>query len=284
MIEYRDVHKAFDLPVLSGVDLTVQDGETLAVVGPSGTGKSVLLKTTIALIVPDRGDVFVDGVSVHNSPRSTLVEIRRKVGYVFQNAALFDSMTVYENLVQGLPDGALKSLGRSEVLRRVCRALEDVNLDPAQVINKLPAELSGGMKKRVGLARTIVGEPRIILYDEPVTGLDPVNSAAVERLITQIKSRMGVTSLVVTHDIEGALGYADRIALLDKGRLTFVGTPDEFRRSHKPIVMAFANREAAHTFSLKMLDEESHGGSSESWQDSPDGGNGNAPVASRSTQ
>ena len=285
MIEYRDIHKAFDLPVLSGVDLTVEDGETLAIVGPSGTGKSVLLKTTIGLIIPDQGDVLVDGVSVYNSGRSTLVEIRRKVGYVFQNAALFDSMTVYENLTQGLPVGALKALGRDEVVRRACRALEDVNLDPAQVLNKLPSELSGGMKKRVGLARTIVGEPRIILYDEPVTGLDPVNSAAVERLITQIKSRLGVTSLVVTHDIEGALAYCDRIALLDKGRLAFVGTPDEFRRSHKPIVMAFANRDAAHSFSLRMMDEESHGGSSESWQNAPDNGDGDAAAnAPRSTQ
>jgi len=272
MIEYRNVHKAFDLPVLSGVDLVVQEGETLAVVGPSGTGKSVLLKTTIALIVPDQGDVLVDGHSVYNSGPETLAAIRGRVGYVFQNAALFDSMTVYENLLQGLPDTVQKRLGRLETLRRVCRALEDVNLDPTQVLNKLPAELSGGMKKRVGLARTIVGEPHIILYDEPVTGLDPVNSAAVERLITQIKDRRGVTSLVVTHDIEGAFAFCDRIALLDKGKLAFVGTPEEFRRSGRPIVMAFADREAAHAFSLRMLDDESHGGSSESWQAEPENG------------
>jgi phospholipid/cholesterol/gamma-HCH transport system ATP-binding protein len=266
MIEYDDVHKAFDLPVLSGVDLKVERGETLAIVGPSGTGKSVLLKTTIGLIVPDRGDVRVDGVSVYAGGVAALNEVRRQVGYVFQNAALFDSMTVYENLLQGLPDGMQKRLGRRQVLERACRALEDVNLDAAQVLNKLPSELSGGMRKRVGLARTIVGEPRIILYDEPVTGLDPVNSAAVERLITQIKERRGVTSLVVTHDIEGAFGYCDRIALLDKGQLAFVGRPEAFRASQRPIVMAFADREAAHAFSLRMLDEESHGGSSESWQ------------------
>jgi phospholipid/cholesterol/gamma-HCH transport system ATP-binding protein len=272
MIEYRNIHKAFDLPVLSGVDLVVNEGETLGVVGPSGTGKSVLLKTTIGLIVPDEGDVLVDGRSVYNSGTEALAAIRRSVGYVFQNAALFDSMTVYENLVQGLPDALQKSLGRADVLRRACRALEDVNLDPEQVINKLPAELSGGMRKRVGLARTIVGEPHIILYDEPVTGLDPVNSAAVERLITQIKERRGVTSLVVTHDIEGAFAYCDRIALLDKGKLVFVGTPDQFRRSGRPIVMAFANREAAHAFSLRMLDDESHGQSSESWQGETENG------------
>jgi phospholipid/cholesterol/gamma-HCH transport system ATP-binding protein len=274
MIEYRDVHKAFDVPVLSGVNLTVHDGETLAIVGPSGTGKSVLLKTTIGLIVPDRGDVVVDGRSVYSSGPDRLSEIRRQVGYVFQNAALFDSMTVYENLLQGLPDATQKSLGRRAVLGRACAALEAVNLEPTHVLNKLPAELSGGMRKRVGLARTIVGEPRIILYDEPVTGLDPVNSAAVERLIRQIRERMGVTSLVVTHDIEGALAYADRIALLDSGQVAFIGTPDEFRRSQRPIVMAFADRQAAASFSLRMMDDESHGGSSESWQATPENGPG----------
>jgi phospholipid/cholesterol/gamma-HCH transport system ATP-binding protein len=266
MIEYRDIHKSFDVPVLTGVDLTVHDGETLAVVGPSGTGKSVLLKTTIGLIVPDRGDVIVDGESVYSDGQQTLVRIRQKVGYVFQNAALFDSMTVYENLAQGLPDAVQRKIGKNEVLLRVCRALEDVNLDPHVVLNKLPAELSGGMRKRVGLARTIVGHPKIILYDEPVTGLDPVNSAAVERLITQISARMGVTSIVVTHDIEGAFGYADRIALLDQGRLMFVGAPAEFRASHRPIVRAFADRQAAAAASMRMMEDESHGGSSESWQ------------------
>jgi phospholipid/cholesterol/gamma-HCH transport system ATP-binding protein len=274
MIEYRDVHKAFDLPVLSGVNLEVRDGETLAIVGPSGTGKSVLLKTTIGLIVPDRGEVLVDGQSVYGSGPGTLAEVRRKVGYVFQNAALFDSMTVHENLLQGIPDAQQKSLGRQEALRRACAALEAVNLDPEHVLNKYPAELSGGMRKRVGLARTIVGEPRIILYDEPVTGLDPVNSAAVERLIHRIRDRMGVTSLVVTHDIDGALSYCDRIALLNAGKVAFIGTPAEFRRCHTPIVMAFADRKAAAGFSLRMLDDESHGGASESWQDTPEAANG----------
>jgi phospholipid/cholesterol/gamma-HCH transport system ATP-binding protein len=272
MIEYRGVCKSFDVPVLCGVDLEVREGETLAIVGPSGTGKSVLLKTTIGLIVPDRGNVIVDGQSVYGHGPKGLAEVRRKVGYVFQNAALFDSMTVFDNLLQGLPDAQQKSLGKEEVLRRVCGALEAVNLDPAHVLAKFPAELSGGMRKRVGLARTIVGRPRIILYDEPVTGLDPVNSAAVERLIRRIRETMGVTSLVVTHDIEGALAYADRIALLNAGKLAFIGTPDEFRRSERPIVMAFADRTAAAGFSLRMLDDESHGAASESWQDSPDCG------------
>ncbi len=272
MIEYLDVHKAFDLPVLSGVDLKVHQGETLAIVGPSGTGKSVLLKTTIGLIVPDQGDVRVDGESVYFGDATVMARVRRKVGYVFQNAALFDSMTVGENLLQGIPDDVQRTLDKVETQRRIWHALEDVNLDPHQVLTKLPAELSGGMRKRVGLARTIVGQPRIILYDEPVTGLDPVNSAAVERLIGQIKDRLGVTSLVVTHDIEGALGYADRIALLDRGRLRFVGTPAEFRAAPKPIVRAFADRRAAATFSQRMMQEESHGGSSEGWQEAGENG------------
>jgi len=144
MIEYRDVYKAFDVPVLSGVSFTVETGETLAVLGPSGTGKSVLLKTTIGLIVPDAGDVIIDGQSVFAADADGLQAIRRKAGYVFQNAALFDSMNVFENVAYGLPEGALKRLGRKEVTRRVSRSLEEVNLDPAIVMSKLPAELSGG--------------------------------------------------------------------------------------------------------------------------------------------
>ncbi len=251
MIEYRDVRKTFDHPVLDGVSLSVADGETLSLIGPSGTGKSVLLKTTIGLICPDSGDVRIDGVSIVGASRETLAAIRRKAGYVFQYAALFDSMTVYENVAQGLPDAQLKTIGEREVVRRVCAALEQVNLDPRMVLAKLPAELSGGMRKRVGLARAIVGQPQILLYDEPVTGLDPVNTATVERLITEIAERMKVTSIVVTHDIEGALAISDRIALLEGGHLHFIGTPAEFRASREPLVRAFADRqgaaEAAHT-------------------------------------
>jgi phospholipid/cholesterol/gamma-HCH transport system ATP-binding protein len=256
MIEYRDVWKAFDQPVLAGVDLTVKTGETLGVVGPSGTGKSVLLKTTLGLIVPDRGDVLIDGESVVHASRQTLQRIRRKVGYVFQYAALFDSMNVYENVYQGLRDDELKSLPPQEVLRRVCESLEDVNLDPAYVLPKLPAELSGGMKKRVGLARAIVGRPEVVLYDEPVTGLDPVNSATVDQLIVQIAKKTGVTSIVVTHDIVGALDISDRVALLDHGKLRFVGTPEEFRKSRDPLVHAFADRTAAEAAALKIMEEK----------------------------
>jgi phospholipid/cholesterol/gamma-HCH transport system ATP-binding protein len=245
MIEYQDVHKAFDVPVLSGVTLSVFPGETLALVGPSGTGKSVLLKTTIGLIVPDAGDVRVDGLSVAAADRERMEMIRHKARYVFQGAALFDSMTVYENVALGIEEQTLKRMPRDELLERVVRSLENVNLDAEVVLNKLPAELSGGMKKRVGLARGIVGEPQILLYDEPVTGLDPVNTAAVGRLILDIAARTGVTSLIVTHDIEGALPICDRIALLQGGRIQFVGTPKEFTSSSELLVRAFAHRSEA---------------------------------------
>jgi phospholipid/cholesterol/gamma-HCH transport system ATP-binding protein len=245
VIEYRDVHKTFDVPVLRGVSLTIHRGEKLAVLGPSGTGKSVLLKTTIGLIAPDHGDVLIEGESVVNADTADIQRIRRKAAYVFQYAALFDSMTTFENVAQGLTDEQVKTLGRDEVLRRVVEALEDVNLIPRVVLNKLPAELSGGMRKRVGLARAIVGDAKIILYDEPVTGLDPVNAAAIDQLIEAIAERRHVTSVIVTHDIAGALDVADRVALLDSGLVQFIGTPAEFKASTKPIVRAFADRDAA---------------------------------------
>ncbi len=256
MIEYRDVWKAFDQPVLAGVDLTVRTGETISLVGPSGTGKSVLLKTTLGLIVPDRGDVLIDGESVVHASRDALHRIRRKVGYVFQYAALFDSMNVYENVCQGLRDEDLRALTKHEVLRRVCGSLEDVNLDPALVLSKLPSELSGGMRKRVGLARALVGRPAIILYDEPVTGLDPVNAATVNQLIVQIADKMEVTSIVVTHDIVGSLEISGRVALLDHGKLRFVGTPAEFKVSRDPLVRAFADRTAAAAAALKIMEDK----------------------------
>ncbi|HET7322670.1 MAG TPA: ATP-binding cassette domain-containing protein [Longimicrobiaceae bacterium] len=244
MVEYVDVYKSFDAPVLAGVNLAVQTGETMSVVGHSGTGKSVLLKTTIGLIVPDYGDVRIGGESVFQSDRKAVERLRRKAGYVFQNAALFDSMTIFENVSQGLPEEELKGMRFREVLKRVGRALELVNLDPRAVLSKLPSELSGGMRKRVGLARAIVGRPEILLYDEPVTGLDPVNAAVVHELIHRLSGELGVTSIVVTHDIEGALPISDHVAMLDKGRIRFVGTPEEFRRSDDVLVRAFLERDA----------------------------------------
>lgn len=243
MVEFQDVYKRFDHPVLAGVDLTVGRGETISVVGHSGTGKSVLLKTTIGLILPDHGDVVVDGDSVAMANRQSLARIRRKVGYVFQNAALFDSMSVFENVAQGLSDEEQRDLGARRLADEVATALGHVNLDPAKVLAKLPSELSGGMRKRVGIARAIVGRPEILLYDEPVTGLDPVNGTVVHRLIAQLAEEMGVTSIIVTHDIEGALPISDRVAMLDHGRIRFVGTADEFRNSDDALVRAFLERD-----------------------------------------
>lgn len=254
MIQYRRIHKSFDVPVLAGVDLTVATGETVAIVGPSGCGKSVLLKTTIGLVEPDSGDVLIDGESVFRTTPKELRRIVGKVGYVFQTAALFDSLDVCDNVAMGIRQDEARSLDSRDLRVRVVRALEEVNLDPRQVLGKLPAELSGGMRKRVGLARAIVGRPRILLYDEPVTGLDPVNSATVARLIGEIGHRMGVTTVMVTHDVEGALSVCDRIALLHDGRLRFVGSPAEFRASRDPLVRAFADRKAAAAVSLRELE------------------------------
>jgi len=243
MVEYRELYKAFDQPVLAGVELVVGRGETISVVGHSGTGKSVLLKTTIGLITPDHGDVIIEGESVFRGGRGALARARRKVGYVFQNAALFDSMTVFENVAQGLSDSEQRELGEKEVVRQVVEALAHVNLDAGKVLRKLPSQLSGGMRKRVGIARAIVGRPEILLYDEPVTGLDPVNATVVHRLIAQLAEEMGITSILVTHDIEGALPISDRVALLDHGQVRFVGTPDEFRDSDDALVRAFLERD-----------------------------------------
>jgi phospholipid/cholesterol/gamma-HCH transport system ATP-binding protein len=216
-----------------------------ALFGPSGTGKSVLLKTTLALVIPDRGDVEIDGLSLYHGRKDALQIIRRKVGYVFQHAALFDSLNVLDNVRMGLPEDELARMREADVTRRVWDALEIVNLEPREILAKIPSELSGGMKKRVGIARAIVGRPEVLLWDEPTTGLDPVNAAAVERLIKRLSGELEVTSLLVTHDIEGGLEICDRVAMLDGGRLRFCGTPAEFRSSSDPVVRAFVDRAAA---------------------------------------
>lgn len=250
MVEYNNIHKAFDVPVLTGVDLRVETGETMAVVGPSGTGKSVLLKTTIGLIIPDRGDVCIDGRSVYFSGPRTLEEVRQRVGYVFQGSALFDSMNVFENVSQGIAEARLRSMPRAELLERVARSLEQVNLDPGQVLAKLPSELSGGMRKRVGLARAIVGEPEILLYDEPVTGLDPVNAAGIHLLIERLAEELDVTSILVTHDVHGALVIADHVAMLTHGTIRFVGQPDEFRNTDDAMVQAYLSQDPRRSLAL----------------------------------
>jgi phospholipid/cholesterol/gamma-HCH transport system ATP-binding protein len=246
MIRYENVFKAFEAQsVLAGVTLQVNEGEMFGVFGPSGTGKSVLLKTTIGLIVPDSGQIYVENELVRHGDRRGLERIRHAVGYVFQNAALFDSLNVWENVEMGIAEGELRGMTRMERTRRIWQSLELVNLDPTAIVKRLPSELSGGMRKRVGIARAIVGRPRILLWDEPTTGLDPVNTAAVERLIERLSQELRVTSVIVTHDIEGGLQMCDRVAMLQGGSLRFCGTPDAFRASDDPLVRAFADRSAA---------------------------------------
>lgn len=245
IIRYRGVYKAFDLPVLRGIDLDIRPGEMFGLFGASGVGKSVLLKTTIGLTIPDRGDVEVDGMSVFFGGRDALRRIRNRVGYVFQHAALFDSLNVYENVETGLPVRRLRTMDRMRVARLVWEALERVLLDPREVMNKIPSELSGGMKKRVGIARAIVGGPDILLWDEPTTGLDPVNTAGVQRQIRRLSRELDVTSVIVTHDIEGGLDMCNRVAMLEGGQLRFLGTPTGFRMSTDPLVRAFVDRAAA---------------------------------------
>ena len=252
MIRYRSIYKAFDVPVLRGIDLEIKTGEMFALFGPSGTGKSVLLKTTLGLIIPDRGDVEIDGMSVFHGHSGALEEVRRKAGYVFQYAALFDSLDVFENVAMGLPEAELASMSRRDVARRVWDAIEMVNLEPNEVITKIPAELSGGMKKRVGIARAVVGRPEILLWDEPTTGLDPINTTAIERLIQRLSEELEVTSLLVTHDIEGGLEMCDRVGMLEGGHLRFCGSPEEFRNSPDQVVRAFVDRAAAEA-ALDMM-------------------------------
>jgi phospholipid/cholesterol/gamma-HCH transport system ATP-binding protein len=242
MIELTDVAKRFGSQVvLDGVTLTVNEGETLALLGPSGTGKSVLLKSIIGLIRPDRGTVIVDGQNVALLKRDALSRLRATIGYVFQNGALFDSMNVYENIRLGLTDPS--QFNDPEFVKgRVVECLHLVNLNP-DVAKKMPAELSGGMRKRVGIARAIAGRPKYVLYDEPTSGLDPVNADIIDALVKRLSDELHVTSIMVTHDVRGAFKTADRIALLTKGRIAAIGPPEEFRASTVPEVQEFLERD-----------------------------------------
>lgn len=242
MIEINKVSKRFGAQVvLDGVDLSVQDGETLALLGPSGTGKSVLLKTIIGLIRPDRGQVVVDDQVVAKLKHDQLAKLRATIGYVFQNGALFDSMDVFENIRLGLTDEA--QFNNVEFAReRAAECLRLVNLN-VDVSKMMPADLSGGMRKRVGIARAIAGKPKYVLYDEPTSGLDPVNSDIIDALMTRLKDELGVTSIMVTHDVRGSFRTADRIALLTHGKIVAIGPPDEFKESAVPEVRAFLERD-----------------------------------------
>lgn len=243
MIELRGVRKRFGSQVvLDGVDFQVREGETVALLGPSGTGKSVLLKHIIGLMRPDAGDVVVDGLNVPKLHRKQLVQLRQTIGYVFQNGALFDSMNVLENVRLGIVDEE-KFNDLAYVRERVSLCIKLVNLNPEQVLEKFPAELSGGMRKRVGIARAIAGSPKYLLYDEPTSGLDPVNADVIDALVERLDDELGVTSVMVTHDVRGAFRVADRLALLSEGQIVMQGTPEEFLKSGNEKVQAFLERD-----------------------------------------
>jgi phospholipid/cholesterol/gamma-HCH transport system ATP-binding protein len=236
IIQIVDLHKSFGAkPVLRGMTLDVLRGETLCVIGGSGTGKSVTLKHIVGLLRPDRGTVIICGTDIFGSGNGQISEIRKKIGFLFQGAALLNSLNVFENIA--LPLREHERPTEEEIRRQVMEKLELVHLSDAA--EKLPDELSGGMKKRVGLARAIIRNPEIILYDEPTAGLDPIMSAAINELVLDLQEKLKVTSLCVTHDMSSVFRIADRIALLHEGRVHKVGTPEEFRKSDDTKIQRF---------------------------------------------
>jgi phospholipid/cholesterol/gamma-HCH transport system ATP-binding protein len=235
-IELQDVRKAFGSKVvLDGVSLRVEEGQTIAVIGYSGSGKSVMLKTIVRLLEADGGTIIVDDRNVAELNREELYALRRHVGYVFQFAALFDSMTVFDNVAMGLR--RIGTLSEREIADRVRDSLDRVEMSGYE--DRLPEQLSGGQRKRVGLARAIAARPKYLLYDEPTTGLDPVTTAVIDRLILKMAEELKVTSVVVTHDMKSAYRVAGRIAMLYEGRIRFSGTPERIQQSDDPVVRGF---------------------------------------------
>lgn len=235
-IELVDIFKAFgENEVLRGFSLRIEDGQTTALIGGSGSGKSVVLKHIVALLRPDAGEVWVDGENVSRLDQTSIYRVRRHVGFVFQFAALFDSMTIAENVSMGLR--RMEDYSEDRIHERVTKCLGLVDLDGYG--ERHPAELSGGQRKRVGLARAIATEPKYILYDEPTTGLDPVTKAVIDQLIVRMSDELGVTGVVITHDMDSAFRISDRIAMLYEGRNRFEGTPEEMRKTDDPIVKGF---------------------------------------------
>jgi len=236
MIKLIDVHKAFGPKVvLDGFSLEVDEGETMVLIGYSGTGKSVAIKHIVGLLEPDNGTVWVDGREVPRLTREELYDLRSKIGYVFQFAALFDSLSIGDNVAMGLRKEG--RLSERDITIRVGEALELVDLPGVEA--KYPAELSGGMRKRVGIARAIARQPKYIMYDEPTTGLDPVTSAIIDQLMIRMRERLGVTSIVVTHDMRSAYTIGSRNAMLYEGKCRQVGTVDEIQHTQDPIVKQF---------------------------------------------
>ncbi|HTB82177.1 MAG TPA: ABC transporter ATP-binding protein [Candidatus Sulfotelmatobacter sp.] len=238
MIQTRALKKSFGpQTILDGVDLCIESGESAVIIGRSGGGKSVLLKHLIGLLQPDSGEVLIDGENISRMTERQLLHVREKFGMVFQGAALFDSMTVAENVAFALERKGKLTAG--EIEKRVAKALEVVDLPNTQ--NKNPAELSGGMRKRVGFARAIIYEPQIILYDEPTTGLDPIVSDSIDKLIIRVRDHFKVTSVVVTHDMRSAQRVGNHVMLLHDKKIYAHGTPEEFFSSQDPIIRQFVD-------------------------------------------
>lgn len=236
MIQIQSIHKWFGgQHVLKGVDLTINEGETLVIIGRSGCGKSVLLKHIMAILEPDEGDIKIDGRTMFTMPPEEQDEFRLQLGMLFQGAALFDSLTVRENVGFSLFEHT--KLSEEIISQKVAEKLGLVGLQGIEEL--MPASLSGGMKKRVGLARAICNEPKIILYDEPTTGLDPINADVINDLILRMQEQLKVISIVVTHDMTSAYKVADRIAMLYDGRIIGIGTPDEIRNTKNPVIQQF---------------------------------------------
>jgi phospholipid/cholesterol/gamma-HCH transport system ATP-binding protein len=236
MIEIKEIRKSFsDKEVLKGVNLHIPRGETLVIMGRSGCGKSVLLKLITGLMKPDHGEIWFDGTEISGLKLKALNEIRQRIGMLFQSAALFDSMTVEENV--GFMLGQHTKLSKREIQEIVAEKLNLVDLDNTQHLK--PAELSGGMRKRVGLARAIAFNPQVILYDEPTTGLDPITGAEINRLIRSLHRKLQVTSIVVTHDMDSAFFVGTRMAMIEGGQIIASGTPDEIRQMDNPVLHSF---------------------------------------------
>ncbi len=237
-IEFRQVYKSFNhVPILAGMDVTIEPGETVTLIGGSGIGKSVALKLIVGLLKPEAGQILIEGEDIVPLAEDRLIRIRKKIGMVFQSSALFDSLSVAENIAYPLREHT--AMSEREIRERITELLHLVGLDGAE--DKEPADLSGGMRKRVALARAIALTPRIILYDEPTTGLDPVNTEKINELIADMDRKLAVTSVVVTHDMRSAFKISDRIGLLDKGKIVIIGTPEEIQRADLPLVRQFVN-------------------------------------------
>jgi phospholipid/cholesterol/gamma-HCH transport system ATP-binding protein len=236
MIQFKNLIKRFgERTVLKGLSLDVREGEILFILGTSGTGKSVLLKNLVGLLRPDEGEIWIDGQEVSRFTEEEYLPVRKKCGMVFQHPALFDSLTIFENVAFGLRRHY--QLDEEVIQQKVKKALGLVHLSGIE--SKMPAQISYGMQKRVSLARTVALEPKILLFDEPTTGLDPITTNAVNQLIQDLSRTLKTTSLVVSHDMQCALSIADRIVVLDKGNIVALGTPEEMKKSEVPLVIDF---------------------------------------------